>query len=500
VRLRIVAKILGYLLACMTSVGLVPLGMSWLDHQGNPHGTAPWLAMIGAGWGTAALLVWIGRRGRPEELAIREGLAVTTCFWVVSSLIAGLGIYLATPRELGPLACWFEAVSGLTTTGATIFGETVSVEGLDNSLLLWRSLLQWMGGIGIVVMSLTLLPLLTGGGGYQLYRAEVPGITTDRLAPRIADTARLLLQFYVAFTLVVAVALTACGADVFPAINHALTTVATGGFSTFDDSIEGFESSAAEWVTIAGMLLGGLNFGLLLAAIHGRPGRLLRSVEARIYLWLFALLATVVAATLALDGGYQDLHAMIRDACFQTASLLSSTGYATGHDVGAYSYQSWESWPTVAVMCLVFLMIFGGCTGSTAGGFKLARLLVLVRSAQRELRLYREPARVAQVRLGGRVLHDRLVLQVGAFAFLWLATWAAGTLALALCGHEFVTCAGASLSFTSNMGPGLGEVGPSDNYLVLGPVGHAIGSVLMILGRLEFFGVLLVIAPSSWRR
>jgi len=386
VRVTTVARFLAPLLFFFAALAGIPLAISLVDPAGNPHGPRPWLATIALGWAAAAGLRWIGRRADPEDLHLREGLALTALFWFGASLIAAVGIHLGTPPEVTWSGSLFEAVSGLTTTGSSVLGGPVAPESLDPSLLMWRSLLQWLGGIGIVVMALTLLPLFAGGGGFALFRSEVPGIRAERLVPRIADTARILVLFYLALTAAVTAGLLACGVGTFDAVNHAMTTVSTGGFSTRSDSVEGLRSPAAEWVIIAGMYLAALDFGLMLRSLAGRPDGLFASSQWRWFSLVLIAATALVVLVLAADGRYASLHDLVRDSAFQVASIGSSTGFGTGYDVSGYGGASWEAWPAAAAIAILALMAVGGCTGSTAGGFKFARLLVLIATARREVR------------------------------------------------------------------------------------------------------------------
>lgn len=490
--LHIVGKSLGALLLFLGIGGLGPLGADAL----TGHPTRGWWVMCAATVVVGTALWLAGRHGRSEDMGLIEGVAVTTLVWLLGSLLAGIGLWLTAP-DTPPIDAWFEAMSGLTTTGSTVYGGARAIEDLSPGVLLWRSQLQWIGGIGIVVISLALLPLLIGGGGFKAFRAEVPGLDTDRIAPRIRDTAFILYRFYLGLTLSVFCALVACGVGGFDALCHAMTCVSTGGFSPYDDSIEGLGSAAAEWVLIGGMLLAGCNFGLLLHAAHGRAERLLQSSEFRLYLAL--IVGGCIALSLLLAAGmpsYDTYHELVRDAVFQVVSIITSTGYATGYDTEP---AAWAAWPATAQLILVFLMIGGGCAGSTAGGVKLVRFLVAWRAARRELRRYVEPARVTPVHLGGHRLREPVVLQVGTFIFVYFLSWIIGTLLLSALGSDLTTATTAALSCLSNIGPGLGAVGPAENWAGLTDPAKVVCIALMLLGRLELFGVLLLLRARAWR-
>lgn len=494
----IIAKALGLLLLILAFAGLAPLAVD--AASGLPIWPWIWMEVIAVVSGLG--LWWFGRKADPNRTGIREGMAITSLTWVASSLVAGVGIWLASPASF--IEGWFEAMSGFTTTGATIFGGDQPISELTPGVHLWRSIAQWAGGIGIVVISLALLPLITGGsGGFQMYRAEVPGLAKDRLAPRIRDTARLLLRFYLVLTGIMFGGLMLCGVDAFNALCHAMCTVATGGFSTFDNSAEGLNSIAAEWLVIGGMTVCGVNFGLLLAAIRGgfqtAPKRLWASAEVRLYvsmiLVVWVLLIIIVGTGTPYYSG--DTHGLVRDTLFQVSSLITSTGFDTGYDSAPLSY---DQWPGAARILLMLLMIGGGCAGSTAGGIKLARFLVAWKAARRELRRFAEPSRISPIRLDGRSVADHLVSQTGVFIIIYAATWILGAFLLALLGADLEAALSASLSCLSNIGPALGSVGPAMNYQPLGESGQVVCIGLMLLGRLEFFGVLMTLRPAHWRR
>jgi trk system potassium uptake protein TrkH len=495
--LGIVAKILGYLVMGLGLIGILPLLLSIVAR--DTHGPWPWLIMISLAGVVGGGLAFAGHKAPGKDLGIREGVAVTSLVWVVASLVSAVGIWFAAPMATF-MEAWFEAMSGFTTSGSTVFGSIAPIESLDHSLLLWRSIMQWMGGIGIVVISLALLPLLAGGSGFQLYRAEVPGITADRLAPRIADTARLLVGFYMGLTVAIVLGLLACGVSLFDAVCHAMTTASTGGFSPYDDSAEGLDSIAAEWVLIVGMLVSAINFGLLILALRGKPLKIWQNNEARVFLILVTLACAIVIIDLALFSSLylDDWHGLIRDSIFQVISLSTSTGYGTGFD-STPGFVGWEGWPAAATSMMVMFMVMGGCTGSTAGGTKVIRWIVMWKASRRELKRYAEPARVIPVRIDGKTIGDRVILQVAAFFMIYTVTWVLGTVAISLSGIDLLTAGTAALTCISNIGPGMGSVGAADNFHHIGTFGQFACIVLMLLGRLEFFGVIAVCSLSYWR-
>jgi trk system potassium uptake protein TrkH len=491
-RWTIVAQVLGTLLLALGVPLLLPLALNWWIDA--PLG--PWLwglaVFIGCGLGLRLL----GRRAPLERMSLREGMAVTVLLWLVGSALAGVPLWLATPVTF--IEGWFEAMSGLTTTGSTIYGTSIPVAELGPAVHLWRSLLQWLGGLGVVVMSLALLPLLGGGSGWQLYQSEVSGITTDRLAPRIADTARLMLVFYALFTIATTVSLMACNVSIFVALNHAMAAVSTGGFSTYDNSVEGLQSASAEWVLVIAMAVGGMNFALLLAAGQGRWRGLVANAELRGYLLLLLAASALVALALYAQPVYDGhLHDQIRDSVFAVVSVVTTTGFCSGYDITGGP--GWEAWPQPALAVLLMLMAIGGCAGSTAGGPKVARWLVLLSTARREFRAALEPARQTPVLVDGRPVRDGMLAQVGLFMGLFMVSWGMGTIILCFFGHDVLTSISAAITSLSNVGPGLGAVGAAHNFHELGGPSQFVCLLLMLLGRLEIIGVLALLTRSAWR-
>lgn len=499
----IIFKITGILL-------LVPGGMaivSLLLAQAEGETIAPWLWCTGVYLCCGMTGLLLGRRtDAKRDLGIGEGIAVTTLFWLSASMIGGIAIWLNVPH-CTYMQAWFECMSGLTTTGSTIFGshtvngqeQGVLIAALPNSILFWRSALQWMGGIGIVVIFIALIPLLLGGSGFQLYRAEIPGMSTDRLSPRLSTTTRILVGFYLTATLVLIVALLLCGTRFFDALCHAMTCISTGGFSTYDNSIEGLDSHAAEWVIIVGMLFAGINFSLLIQFLRGKPLILWQSSETKAFLSLVIIAWAMVCISLALQSDIYDNNKsdLIRDSLFQVVSLSTSTGYGTGYSSHPLS---WDAWPPVAIIILLLLMFCGGCAGSTAGGMKMARVLVLIKTMRREIRRYAEPQRVTPMVMDGKKLNDRTIMQVNAFAIIYGFTLALGCIGFTLLGHSPSIAFSASLTALSNIGPGLSDIGASGNFRAFDDVSLGLSILLMLLGRLELMTVLVTLNPGSWRK
>lgn len=418
-----------------------------------------------------------------RDLTIREGYAVVALSWMTVGVAGGIP-YLFAGVIQSPVAAIFESVSGFTTTGATVFGE---IEALPAGILFWRSVTQWLGGMGIVLLGVAILPFL-GVGGMQLFRAEVPGPTKERLTPRIRQTATTLWYVYAGLTAIQVVLYLLGGMTAFDAVNHAFTTLSTGGFSTKNASLAAYESPYIQYVTIAFMYLAGISFTL-----HYRLARRRflyhHDAEWRFYSWAIAG-ATVVVLLLTLSGlvGFEEAF---RDALFQVVSIATTTGFVS------YDY---ELWAPAAQVLLVGLMFMGGMAGSTAGGMKAMRVRLLLRHGLTELKRSVHPRAVIVARLGETIVDDRTFLRVLAFGMFFVGIFAFGVFVLALLGHDLVTAIGASAAALGNIGPGLGAVGAVDNYGWMGPASHLVLIFMMLAGRLELFTILLLFHPDLWRR
>ncbi len=451
------------------------------------YGDASQIALAGLvtiGSGTAA---WqYGRKERRMELTAREGFVIVGMSWIVMTFFGTLP-YIFTGEILNVTDAFFETAAGYSTTGASIVPDPGQ---LPKGILMWRALTQWMGGMGIIVLSIAILPLL-GVGGVELARAESPGPTPDRLTPRFRETAKRLWLVYVSFTVVQALLLWIGDMTLFEAIAHAFTTMSTGGFGTDVNSMGGF-SAYAQWVVIVFMFLAGASFALHFRALT-KPREYLRNAEFRLYGGI-----VVVATLVAIVGTWADeIGDVIRDALFTVTSLVTTTGYATA-DFGAWS---------TSLQIMVFgLMFVGGMAGSTGGSMKPYRLGVLYQASKTDLRKVIHPRGVFIVRLGRNVVPDEIIKSVQSFFLLYMFIFMTGTLAfgiitdLAGAGFDLVTSASAVASSFGNVGPGLGEVGPSSNYVAVPGAGKWLLSFLMIVGRLEIFPVVLLFTRELWRR
>jgi trk system potassium uptake protein TrkH len=420
-----------------------------------------------------------------KDLSIREGFAVVTFGWTFFALFGALPFVFsgAIPSYVD---AFFETMSGFTTTGSTIL---TNIEAIPPSLLLWRSMTQWLGGMGIIVLSLAILPML-GVGGMQLFKAEVPGPTADRLKPRIQDTAKLLWGVYVLLTITEVMLLMFGNMSFFDALNHAFTTMATGGFSTQNASIAAYNSAYIDWVITLFMFLAGVNFSLHYLALQGRLNDVLRNEEFRFYLFL-ALGGTFLIILLNMGSVYPSLLDNLRYSAFQVVSIMTTTGFATA---------DYELWPVLCQYLLVFSMFIGGCAGSTGGGMKVARILLLFKHAHVQVYRLIHPRAVRLVKLGDRPVDKEVMQSILGFFALYMGVFVAASFIMAALGLDLISASGAVIATLSNIGPGLGSVGPVDNFAHIPAIGKIVLSFCMLLGRLELFTVLVLVFPTFWRK
>jgi len=495
VNLGVVARLLGLLLLAQSCLGLIPLAV---DHAGL-HPIAPWIWMCAVSAGAGLLLALVGRRIGAGDVGPREGAAITVGAWLALAFTAALGLRLAIPGATY-VECWFEAISGLTTCGASAFGERLSIEAMTEGVKLWRALLNWLGGVGIIGLGLVLLPMLAGGASFQMFRSESSGLSLDRLTPRLADTVRFILVYNLALNLAVCLALWLVGVEWLEAVCHAFATVATGGFSTRDLSVAGLANPAAEWVIAGGMLLAGVNFMLVVAAMRGQPSALWRSEEVRAYLIIVLVAVAVVALILALDRQHyrDDPHTLVRHAAFAVISLGTSTGFVLGFEADTHG---WAGWHPAAVVVLLACTLGIGCTGSTVGGAKMLRLLIIAKGVRRTLRQFAEPALVSPVTIDGRPLPDRAALMAFAWVSCFILSLVLGTFILVTVAPLDLLSAGtACVSALTNAGPALGEFSPERSAQAAGPAGMVVLGLLMLVGRLEFLAILVLLSWRTWRR
>ncbi len=473
-------RILGALLLFLAIALLFPIPFSWI--YGDGAATSFLLsAMISAGCGG---LLYSQFRSE-TDLSVREGFAVVTFGWTLFALFGALP-FVITGAIPSYINAFFETMSGFTTTGSTILTD---IEALPPSLLLWRSLTQWLGGMGIIVLSLAILPML-GVGGMQLFKAEVPGPTADRLKPRIQDTAKLLWGVYVLLTGAEVMLLMAGGMSFFDGINHAFTTMATGGFSTRNASVAAYGSAYIDWVITLFMFLAGVNFSLHYLALRGKIGDFIRNEEFLFYSGL-TIAGTVLITLLNMGSTYPDFFDNLRFSAFQVVSIMTTTGFGTA---------DYELWPVLCQYLLVFSMFIGGCAGSTGGGMKVARILLLFKHAQVQIYRLIHPRAVRLVKLGNRPVDKEVMQSILGFFAVYMGVFVTASFIMAGIGMDLPSAGASVIATLSNIGPGLGTVGPVDNFAHVPAVGKLVLAFCMLLGRLELFTVLVLVFPSFWRK
>lgn len=479
-----VAHVLGTMMALFAITFLMPLVSALIYQDGTFDDFA-----IAAGINVVVgLAIAAATRRHKRELKARDGFLLVTLAWVLLSLSAAVPLMIALPG-ISFTDAYFEAASGLTTTGATVL---TGLDTLPPSINLWRHALHWFGGIGIIVLAVAVLPLL-GVGGMALYRAEAPGSVKDeKLTPRITETAKALWLTYMGLTAVAVVALRFAGMDWFDALCHGFSVVALGGFSTRDASIGAFDSAAIEIVLIVLMLVATLNFSRHFMALRGRTLAPYRNdSEAKVIFLLVGGSVLAVAALLTAHGTYPDFFGSLRASAFNVVSVATTAGFSSG-DYGL--------WPIFAPVWMIFLSCIICSTGSTGGGIKMFRTLLLARQAQREMKLLVHPSAVIPIRIGGHIVQDRIAYSVLAFIFLYFQTIAVLTFAMLLTGMDLVTAFTSVVASVNNLGPALGPTGPAGNYQVLTDTQTWICTVGMILGRLEIFSVLILFTAAFWRK
>jgi trk system potassium uptake protein TrkH len=481
IRWGALGHILGQLLLALGGAMLLPIGWGLAAGSG---GVRPLVfsALLTGALGSALLTL-----PRPDrELKQREALMLVILAWFAT---AGFGAlpFVWSGYFSGFTDAFFEAASGFTTTGATILAD---VEVLPEPVQLWRCFTHWLGGMGIVLLGIAVLPLV-GHGGMQLYRAEFSGAKSEKLKPRIAETALSLWKIYVAFTVAEIAALRVAGLGWLDAACHSFSTLGTGGFSTRTASVGAFHRPLVEWIVVVFMLLAGISFVQHYRLfVEGKVRGFFADFEVRAFLLLAVAATALIVPTLLWHGGYS-LERAVRAAAFQVTSILTTTGFST---------EDFEQWYPLAHVILIGLMFVGGCTGSTAGGVKVARIVLLARVVGREFRRMVERHGVFSVRLGGRVMTEGTIQSLLSLVYLSLLVLALGCLLLAAQGVDMLTSLAAVVACMFNIGPGFGTVGPAENYAHLPDLSKWVLTVCMIAGRLEFYTLIVVLTPAFWKK
>ena len=436
---------------------------------------------------------WLATR-KHRKLTNKDGFAIVSFTWITTALIGALPFYISgiIPNFTD---AFFESMSGVTTTGATIIGSSVTlphlpngIESLPHATLYWRSFIQWIGGMGIIVFYIAILPLL-GVGGAQLFKAEVPGPVADKIRPRVRETAKILWMVYLGFTAAQILLLLISGMPWFDSICHAFTTMPTGGFSTKNASIGYYDSAAIQYIIIFFMFLAGINFSLHFHAITGNVKSYFRDKEFLTYFGIIIVAGFLIFLSIS-AGGNEWTEKHFRDSLFQTVAILTGTGYCTA---------DYELWTYFAQFMLLFMMFIGGMGGSTTGGMKIVRIMLLFKYAAKETRRMLHLKAIIPIRIGSRYIPEDVIRNTLGFFLFYISFFIFTTMVLTAMNIDLESAIGASASAIGNIGPSLGAFGPTDNYALLPTYGKWLLSFCMLLGRLEIFTVMVLFSRTFWK-
>lgn len=481
-RTATVQRILGFLIAGSSLMMLPPVLVSWWYHDG----TAKLFLVSAVILFIAGMAIFLPVRHVQEELRLRDGFLVVAVSWISLALVGALPFLLLAQPEISYVDALFESMSGLTTTGATIL---TNIDDLPRGILYYRQQLQWLGGLGIVVLAVAIMPMLRIGG-MQLYRAETPGPVKDsKLTPRITGTAKALWLIYLGITVMCALAYWLGGMQLFDAIGHAFSTVAIGGMSTHDAGFAWFNSPTLEVIATFFMVVAGINFAIHFTSWKRASAQpYFQDPELKVYASLLLGFAVLTTIALYINGTYESIAESARYASFQVVSVMTTTGFSTA------DFAIWPGFIPIMLICIAFI---GGCAGSTCGGMKVIRIMLLYRQAIREIQRLIHPNAVIPVKIGGVKTSATVMDAVWGFFFLYVASFVMITIALNGVGVDPLTAYAAAAACITNLGPGLGDV--SANYASLNTIAKLILSFAMLMGRLEIFTLLVLFSPSFWR-
>lgn len=459
---------------------LLPLGISCLYQDSSSTGI---IVSIVFSVLSGLLIIKFTKKG--SELSIRDGFLIVGLGWLFMALYGALPYFFS-----GSIASFtdsfFESMSGFTTTGASILTD---IEVMPKALLFWRAFTHWIGGMGIIVLSLAILPML-GVGGMQLFKAEVPGPTADKLTPRVKNTAKILWIVYVGITLVEVVLLLFGGMGLFDAVCHSFATMATGGFSTKNGSIRAFNSSYIDVVITTFMFIAGANFALHYKFLIGKFNSYWKDFEFKAYLFISLGITFIITFSNYLSGIFNSVFESLRYGIFQTISIATTTGFVTS---------DYEQWTSLSQILIFLLMFIGGSAGSTGGGIKVIRLIVVIKHGFIELKKMLHPNAVIPLKLGKRIIPKDVTYSIIGFFLLYVSLFVIISIIMTILGLDILTAAGASASCLGNIGPGLGKVGPTGNFAFIPDIGKWILSISMMVGRLEIYTILVILTRAFWR-
>ena len=481
-----------HLVAMVTLVIGAAMGIcSWLSsYWGDPVWAQKSLLHASGITGLIALVLLFLTRG-DINLSRRDGFAVVTFGWLFAAAFGALP-YIFSGVISHPVAAIFETMSGFTTTGASVLpsGDFQTLESIPRGIIFWRALTQWFGGMGVLVLCVAILPFL-GVGGMQLYRAEMPGPSKDRLTPRITTTAKLLWGVYAFLTLIEVLLLKfAGGMNWFDSFCHTFATMATGGFSTCTASVGAYNSPIIDSIIILFMFLAGVNFSLHYHALTGKPGRYFKDPEFRFYS-VFLLICGLFLTFNFWGSVYEDFLFSLRAAFFQATSIMTTTGFVTA---------DFDQWPHASRMLLVLMMFVGGCAGSTGGGIKVVRIFILWKKLVKEVRQFMRPQAVMQLKLGGKPVEQEIISHISAFFIIFLLVFGLASFLMTFFTPDLETAVTSVIATLGNIGPGLSAVGATQNFAAIPIPGQIILTLCMLLGRLELYTVLVLFLPSFWKK
>ncbi len=477
-QIKTVVKFLSLLTLIISVFMFMPLGFSIYYKDGAQLGfIIP--STIGI---TLGLFGILSLKTTKDQLSKKDGFLLVTLSWIIISLIGSLPYIISA--HLSITNAFFETMSGFTTTGASILTD---IESLPKSVLFWRSLTHWLGGMGIIVLAVAVLPIL-GIGGIQLIKAESPGPTVEKISPRITETAKYLWFVYFMFSVIETILLLLGGMDLFDALTHTFGTMATGGFSTKNTSVAYFHSAYIDWVITIFMFIAGANFSIHFKLLTGKFSSL-KDNELRFYALI--VIIAVLLVSIDISKNYSNFFEALRYGAFQVVSIITTTGYAT---------TDYEKWPHFAQSILFLLMFIGGCSGSTGGSIKIIRIYTLLKQSINEIKYHIHPKGVFSLIINGQMVRKNIVYSVSGFFFLYMATFAIVALSVSLFGVDLITALSASAATLGNIGPGFGNIGPTDNYAFLPSIVKWILSFAMLVGRLEIYTVFVLLTPTFWRK
>ena len=488
-RIKVLFNILGALFSILGITMVVPIFISIYYGESDLYSfiISSMLCIV------LGIPLWFITRNS-QTLTNRDGFAIVTFSWVVTAIVGALPFYIsgAIPNITD---AFFESMSGVTTTGATIIGNIDTlphlkngIESLPHGILFWRSFLQWIGGMGIIVFYIAILPLL-GVGGVQLFKAEVPGPVADKIKPRVRETAKWLWIIYVGMTLIEALALMIAGMSIFDSICHAFTTMPTGGFSTKNASIAYYDNSAIHFIIIFFMFIAGINFSLHFRMLNGDFKTLIKNTEFLVYVMIIIIVTFIVFLTIITKGN-TEYYKSFSESLFNVVAILTSTGYVLG---------DYELWPVFLQMILLTLMFIGGMGGSTAGGMKVMRIILLAKYAALETRRMLHARALLPVKIGKQLIKEDIVRNTLGFFLFFMSSFIISTILLSTMGLDIESSIGAAASAMGNIGPALGDFGPTDNYSTLSEPGKWVLTFCMLLGRLEIFTVMVLFSRTFWK-